>query len=160
MTTTFKKSDLQDWLRSIPWSHHIVIDPNQLRRWSNERALRSLKKMNYHICKRLLHRRFAMAPLDERFHWIAFYQGDRTAGTLHLHILLHTPVSMRPSSAFEGMKLSSALHTAWLSGRDGGPLWPWMRVIREEGDSRSAATYVSRLCSASSWNDQGVQFSQ
>ena len=55
MTTTFKKSDLQDWLRSIPWSHHIVIDPNQLRRWSNERALRSLKKMNYRICKRLLH---------------------------------------------------------------------------------------------------------
>jgi len=160
MTKTFSKSDIQDWLREIPWSHHIVINPTELRGWSEERAFRSLRRMNYRISRRLLHRRFAQAPLDTRFHWVAFSQGERVAGTLHLHVLLHTPSSLQPLSPFEAMRLSSALHLAWLEARDGGPMWPWMRAIREADDSRSAATYVSRLCTVHSWNEQEAQFSQ
>ncbi len=155
------KGDIQEWLRGVPWTLHLVLSASDLRSCSDERALNALRKMNYRLCRRLLHRRFSEKPLEQRFHWIAFAQGQRDAATRHLHVLIHSPESVRPTSPFGMMKLTTAVQSAWLSERDSlGPLLPWVRAINGAGDSRSVATYVSRYCSTAAWNGEDVHFSQ
>jgi hypothetical protein len=160
MTNALSKHDIQDWLRGNPWTFHLVIDPADLRRASDDRALKALRIMNYELCRQLLGRYFRQMQLDERFHWVGFFQGSRDAGTRHLHVLIHVPERLRPSTPFAALKLKSAIQTAWLCARDRvGPPLIWVRAIQDDGDSRSVATYVSRHCSVAAWNEKDVHFS-
>jgi hypothetical protein len=161
VTTQVSKQDIQDWLRGKPWAFHLIIDPADLRRASDDRVLKALRKMNYLLCKELVGRRFERKQRDERVHWVAFFQGSRDSGTRHLHVLLHLPERLQPQAAFAALKLKSAIQTAWLYARDRmGPPLIWARAIQDDGDSRSVATYVSRYCSVATWNEKDVHFSQ
>lgn len=161
MTTNFTKHDIQDWLRGEPWAFHLVIEPADLRCASDDRALRALRRMNYLLCKALVGRYFHKKPLAERVHWTAFFQGTRDASDRHVHVLIHVPEQLRPTTAFAELKLKSTIQTAWLNARDRiGPPLIWVRAIKDESDSRSVATYVSRDCSIAAWNEKDVHFSQ
>ena len=154
------KTHIQTWLREIPWALHLVLSPTDLKFSSDERALAALRKMNFFLCKRYLRRRFSKSCLEHRFHWIAFFQGTREAGNRHLHVLIYVPTGLRPATPFEEMKLKTMVRGAWLCAREGcGSLFPWVRAIQDGGDSRRVATYVSRYCSMTSWNEQDVRFS-
>jgi hypothetical protein len=139
-----------------------VWSPPDLSKVSDKRALDALRRTNYQLCKQFLRRRFSNKPLEERFHWIAFFQGQRDAGTRHLHVLFYVPAAQRPKTPFENLKMQSAIQAAWLQAREGArPVFPWIRTIQGESDNASVATYVSRYCLPVEWNNCGdVHFSQ
>ena len=120
-----------------------------------------LRRLNYRLCKRLLHRRFAEFPLDERIHWVGFPQGTRDAGTRHAHVVIHVPASVPMDTPFQRMKVKTAIQTEWLRVRDrDAPLWLWARCIEGSADSKAVATYVSRELTPRLWEREDLWFSQ
>lgn len=160
MTKAIDKKDIQYWLRTIPWCFHLVLDEQHLKITSDENALRTLRKLNFLLCKHMLGRRFCKYPIEHRFHWTGFFQGSRDAGTRHLHILLHVPGTVRSVTPFERLRLRAAITSAWLKvkRRDETPFL-WARSIADANDNAAVATYVSRYCSAANWNAGEVHFS-
>ena len=120
-----------------------------------------LRKLNYRLCRRLLHRRFAKFPLPARFHWVGVFQGTRDAGTRHLHVLIHIPASVPMDTPFQCMKVKTAIQTAWLrAGFRIDQIFPWARHIDSSADSRAVATYVSRELTPTLWELEELCFSQ
>lgn len=157
-TPTFSKRVIQDWLRAHPWGLHVVLESEVVQPTSDACILNRLKKANYLLCKRFLHRRFSKRPLEQRFHYIAFFQGHRDAGTRHVHVLVHIPQCVRPANSIQQFKLRSAVQTAWLAASD-KVYFPWVRAIKDVADSCGAATYVSRYCSFAYFTGGDIQFS-
>ena len=156
--TKFDKHAVQDWLRQHPWGMHFILDAEAVQPAADDCIANSLKKTNYLLCKRFLDRRFSKRPLAERFHYIGFFQGQRDAGTRHIHVLLHVPECARSKDSFQQLKLRSAVQTAWIVSSTTAH-FPWVRTIQDADDNSSVATYVSRHCSAASWFSGDVQFS-
>lgn len=147
--------------RQQNWDIHLVVDPVYVTRAGDEAVKSQLRKLNYLLCKRLLHRRFAEFPLAERFHWVGFFQGLRDAGTRHLHVLMHVPASVPMDTPFERMKVKTAIQTAWLrAGFRTGRIFPWIRYVDGYADSRAVATYVSRELTPTLWEREEFCFSQ
>lgn len=154
------KKDIQSVFRRCSWSFHLIVDSDDVMRMGDHEALNRLKMLNYKLCKWWLPRRFSWLPLDKRFHWAAFFQGTRDAGTRHLHVLLHVP-SYVPMSNLDGLRLRTSIQGIWYRVRDrDGSLWLWKRQIKDCADNRSLATYVSRQLTRASWEAEDVHFSQ
>lgn len=159
------KSDYQQFLRSRPWHVHVVLDEQAMKQMSDNRALELARRWNYFLCKAALHRRFSSFALDDRFHWIAVFQGSRDARNRHMHLLLYVPPTLWASSRVRELRLRSAVQTTWLRARHAAraapaPLFVWNRFIGTDEDSRSVATYVSRYVSPADWNEAEIVFSQ
>lgn len=160
------KSDYQEFLRAYPWHYHIVLDEHLLKKVSDKRALELLRRMCFFLCKRYLHRSFSKRPLEERFHWMAVFQGNRLYQSRHVHVLLYVPPGLwKEMKVLRRLRVNGAIESAWIAGRwamriKDGPLFVWKRFISDEQDNRAAATYVTRLVSPSGWNEAEVYFSQ
>jgi hypothetical protein len=161
LVLSITKRDIQDLFRGYRWHFHVVIEPRDVMWMGDQEALTQLRLLNYRLCKWWLPKRFAELPLERRFHWAAFFQGSRDAGTRHLHVLLYVPPSVPMATTLERVKLNSSIQQIWLGVRDGNSVfWLWKRPIEDAGGSRAAATYVSRQLTRVSWGAEDVHFSQ
>ena len=155
------KNDIQSIFRATDWQLHIIIDPGYVTRVGDEVIQAQLRELNYRLCKRLLHRRFAKFPLDDRIHWVGFPDGMRDAGTRHAHLLMHIPPSVSMGTDFQRLKVKSRLQSEWLRVSDRyDPYFLWARWIDGCADNWAVATYVSRELTPRLWELEELWFSQ
>jgi hypothetical protein len=155
------KEAIQSLLRQQDWGVHLVLEPAYVMSVGDHAALAQLRRINFGLCKRFLHRRFAKHHLAERFHWVACFQGTRDAGTRHLHVLFYVPARVSTATPFQRMKLLTAMQTLWLRVKARHyPVFVWARCIGDPADSRAVATYVSRQLTPRPWELEAVRFSQ
>jgi len=155
------KQAIQSTFQQHAWQAHLVVDQGYVTRVGDETVKAQLRRLNYRLCKRLLHRRFAEFPLEDRIHCAIFFQGMRDAGTRHAHVIMRVPASVPVDTPFRRMKLKTAIQTAWLQVRDrDAPLFLWARLIDGSADSKSVATYVSRELTPTLWEREDLWFSQ
>lgn len=157
------KADYQDFLRSVPWQIHVVLDEQALKTMSDRAALELVQRLSFDLCKTNLHRKFSKFPLSDRCHWMGVFQGTRDARSRHLHVMIYIPPSLWRDSCLRKLRIKSAVQSSWLRVRCGiarTPDFVWQRVISGAADSTSVATYVSRLITPDDWDIGSVYFSQ
>jgi hypothetical protein len=155
------KHEIQCIFQNSRWHIHLVVDEHHLGKMTEDLIIGRLKELNFRLCKRFLHRRFAKFKLEEKFHWTAVFQGNKDACKRHAHVLIHVPSCAPMRSAWECLRLRSSIQMEWLRirGRD-EPLFLWFRPIRDSGDSRAVATYITRELTRKGWEHEDVHFSQ
>ena len=154
-----KKHNIQFALRDCDWHIHMVMDANFVRRTTEIGCLENMRKLNFGLCKDLLPRRFAEFELDERFHWVAVFQGSHDALNRHGHFLLHVPTAINVEQPLQRIRLNAAIGKYWAGLRWGnGSLLPWYRYVEDLADNNAVATYVSRDLTRQAW-EKDVYFS-
>ena len=83
------KASFVDFIQQIEWDRFITIGIGHCP--DDAEVLRRLRLIEARLCKRYLLNRYHKLPHRDRFTMAVAFEGERTLGTRHAHILVHIP---------------------------------------------------------------------
>lgn len=153
--------DYQEWLRTIRWRYHLVLNQTACRDLTDDDLRIWLRRLVYRANKRWLNRYFARMPIDQTIHFVGVFHNQRHDGTRHLHALIAAPAHV---SSLLHLWLKTQVHQWNLRPDANTASWTaevpvQISPISNETYSCNAATYVSRGFTLEDW-DERVFFTQ
>lgn len=134
------KKNLQDWLRTIAWSHLLTIEPNPSKPFSNDEVLQIFRSIEFRLNKHFLKSSFPKWNPYDRFFMVAFAEGDRISHEKHFHLLVYSPVNddLRQKQFHKG-SVKVFLHREWMN-HSSTPL-----DVRALNQNEAPAVYASKM---------------
>ena len=84
-----EKTEMQKWLKGIPFSHFITIEPTPSLPFKLDEIQQRMRLIEYWLNKRYLKSSFSKWKDENRFWMIGFREGGVGTTQIHYHILLH-----------------------------------------------------------------------
>ena len=88
-----EKKHLQDWLRTIAFTHLLTVEPTPSKPLSNDEVLQTFRTIEFSLNKHFLKSSFPKWNPYDRFFMIAFAEGDGISHEKHFHLLVYSPVN-------------------------------------------------------------------
>ena len=89
--TQIEKDETQKWLRTIPFSHLITVEPTPSLPFKRDEVIQRMRTLEYQLNKRYLKSSFPRWNDENRFWMVGFKEGDGVSHEIHYHLLLHSP---------------------------------------------------------------------
>ena len=118
---------MQKWLKTIPWTHFITIEPTPSLPFKQDEIIQRMRTMEYRLNKKYLKSSFPKWDADNRFWMVGFREGDGFGHQIHYHILLHTPSVLHKKIQFENV--SADIQMGWMMMPSQNPYTGKMRKV-------------------------------
>ena len=133
------KKNLQDWFKTIAWSHLITVEPRPSMPYSNDEILQRFRYIEFRLNKHFLKSSFSKWDPYDRFFMVAFAEGDGISHQKHFHLLMYSPVSADlQKKQFRKGSVGQLLQLEWMK-HDSSPL-----DIRALNQTEAPAVYASK----------------
>ena len=133
------KKNLQDWFRTIAWSHLLTIEPSPSKPFSNYEVLQTFRFIDFRLNKHFLKSSFSKWDPYDRFFMVAFAEGDGISHQKHFHLLMYSPVNADlQQQQFRKGSVGQLLQLEWMK-HDISPL-----DIRALNQTEAPAVYASK----------------
>ena len=126
-----EKLEMQKWLKGIPFSHFITIEPTPAFPFKQDEVVARLRLLEFRLSKKYLKSSFSKWSDDNRFWMVGFREGDGVAHQIHYHILLHSPSVLHKKIQFENV--SADLQMEWMMMPSQNPYTGKMRRFCLDG---------------------------
>lgn len=134
------KKNLQDWFRTIAWSHLLTIEPSPSKPFSNDEVLQIFRSIEFRLNKHFLKSSFPKWNPYDRFFMVAFAEGGGISHEKHFHLLVYSPVDadLRQKQFRKG-SVEVFLYREWMK-HSSTPL-----DVRALNQNEAPAVYASKM---------------
>ena len=70
-----QKYEMQKWLKTIPWTHFITIEPTPSLPFKQDEIIQRMRTMEYQLNKKYLKSSFPKWDADNRFWMVGLWNG-------------------------------------------------------------------------------------
>ncbi len=84
-----EKTEIQRWLKTIPFSHFITVEPNAAYPFRRDEVEQRMRKVEFRLNKKYLKSSWSTWDAYQRFWMVGFQEG--TGIETHFHLMLYTP---------------------------------------------------------------------
>jgi hypothetical protein len=107
------KTEMQSWLKTIPFSHFITIEPTPSLPYKMEEVINRLRTIEFKLNKKYLLNSFTKWKDDDRFWMMGFAEGNGIEHQRHYHVLLHSPSVLYKKSRFRDL-IRQDIQMGWI----------------------------------------------
>ena len=125
------KHTIQEWLKGIPFSHFITVEPAPSLPFKKDEIVQRMRTLEFRLNKKYLKSSFPKWDADKRFWMIGFREGDGFAHQIHYHILLHSPSVLHKKTWYADV--SADLQMGWMMMPSRNPYSGKMRRFCRDG---------------------------
>ena len=130
-TNKVQKLEMQKWLKGIPFSHFITVEPTPSLPFKQDEIIQRMRKIEFRLNKKYLKSTFPDWSADNRFWMVGFREGDGIAHQIHYHILLHSPSVLHKKTWYANV--SADLQMGWIMMPSQNPYTGKMRRFCLDG---------------------------
>ena len=131
-TNKVQKLEMQRWLKTIPFSHFITVEPTPSLPFKQDEIIQRMRKIEFRLNKKHLKSSFPSWDADNRFWMVGFREGDGVAHQIHYHTLLHSPSVLHKKTWY--VNVSADLQMGWMLLPSQNPYTGKMRRFCLDGD--------------------------
>ena len=153
-----EKTEIQQWLKTIPFSHFITVEPNAAYPFRRDEVEQRMRKVEFRLNKKYLKSSWSTWDAYQRFWMVGFQEG--TGIETHFHMMLYTPEVLNRPLKFSQKNVSWDLFLFWMNEGRFNPMngkkVPFKPLdIRKVEDVTASTIYsskwLSRIDSADSY---------
>jgi len=157
------KLEMQKWLKGIPFSHFITIEPTPSLPFKRDEVIARMRLLEFKLNKKYLKSSFSSWDDDNRFWMVGFCEGDGIAHQIHYHILLHSPSVLHKKTWYANV--SADIQMGWMMMPSQNPYSGKMRKLCLNGerplDCQKVESITASTVYCSKWMnriDEGEDF--
>ena len=141
------KLEMQRWLKGIPFSHFITIEPTPSLPFKLDEIIQRMRVLEYRLNKKYLLNTFPKWKSEDRFWMVGFCEGDGVAQQIHYHILLYSPSVLHKKSWYANV--GGDLQMGWMMMPSQNPFNGKMRRFCLDGKPLLNIQKVENVVAAS-----------
>jgi len=107
-----KKTKFQTWLKEIPFSHFITVEPTPSAPFSQNEIIQRMRTLEFQLNKKYLKSSFPKWNRDMRFWMMGFREGDGIGHQIHYHLFLYSPSEIHKNRQWKN--IGSDIQMGWI----------------------------------------------
>ena len=129
-----EKTEMQEWLKEIPFSHFITIEPTPSLPFKLDEIQQRMRLIEFWLNKRYLKSSFSNWKDENRFWMVGFKEGGGLSHSqTHYHILLHSPDVLHRKIKLAN--IGADLQMGWMLTPSKNPFTGKMRSFSSDGEN-------------------------
>ena len=129
-----EKTEMQEWLKEIPFSHFITIEPTPSLPFKLDEIQQRMRLIEFWLNKRYLKSSFSNWKDENRFWMVGFKEGGGLSHSqTHYHILLHSPDVLHRKVKLAN--IGADLQMKWMLTPSKNPFTGKMRSFSSDGEN-------------------------